>query len=105
MVKKARAAQDLIANAGYPSPAVAKHLVEDGNIINSPITGADVDIAHKIYGPHPAVYRGKATSIMTTRVPNDPTRMLAIKEQILLVDIMHVKKQRFMRSTSQCSDP
>ena len=95
-VERARQARKFVENAGYPSEAVAVQMVEDGNILNSPLTGRDMRLSFAIYDQPPAVARGKATAKRSLRRVGDPTRLMTTKSQYLVADVMHAGGQHFL---------
>lgn len=54
-IKRAKEAQDFIINAGFPSEQAAVNMIENGDIIESPITRDDIKLANEIYGKHPSI--------------------------------------------------
>jgi hypothetical protein len=56
----AKKAKDLSKVLGYPSPQSIIDMINNGAIINCPVTAKDVARANKIYGPDLASLRGKS---------------------------------------------
>jgi hypothetical protein len=97
-VKRARTAQQMIINSGYPSEKEAVHLVNDGNVRNVPVTAQDVRRAFDIYGRSAQAVRGKATKKKVSRASVDESMRDGRKSQIMYTDIMNVRKQPYMLS-------
>jgi hypothetical protein len=96
-VKKARAAQEFIANCGYPSLREVLHLLNDGNIAGSlGFSDQDVHRAYDIYGPPRDAVRGKMTSRKLKRDTADPTMKEQRTDQVLYTDVMKVGGQSFL---------
>ena len=97
-VKRARIAQQMIINSGYPSEKEAAHIVNDGNVQNLPVTAQDVRRAFDIYGKSPPAVRGKTTKKKVSRASVDELLRDERKEQVLYTDLMKVRKQPYMIS-------
>jgi len=101
-IKKAKAADEFVRNAGYPTANEAAHLVRDGNIVGIPHSADDIAAYFDIYGAPVASMRGKTT--------NQKARALkvlldsGIKEQQTLqtleMDIMHADTKKFLITVS-----
>jgi hypothetical protein len=60
-VHYARQARQLHKRLGYPSEQRMVHGIRTGCILNSNVTGQDVERMHHIYGPSAAMLQGKST--------------------------------------------
>ena len=89
-LKSIETAREFARNAGFVSELEAIGLVKDGNIVGLSVTADDIKLAYQIYGPAPEVVKGRT-------VYKHPGMELWLeracpvsKNQILLVDVIHV---------------
>ena len=97
-VNKAQSALEFIGNAGYPSEKEAIGLVEDGNILDVPLTGKDVRRAFRIYGRSAQAVRGKRTRRKVSRQEVDDSMKMQRTVQTLYTDVFKVKEQPYLYS-------
>jgi hypothetical protein len=100
-VKAAKQAKEIIQRLGYPSARSAIEMINNGSLINCPVTAQDMLRAYKIYGPDLASLRGKTT--FTPSVPHVERQLtrVIIAEQVLHTDIMFVNQHAFLVSVSE----
>jgi hypothetical protein len=92
--------RELSKRLSFPSTADLVEIVRRG-VDNSDVNVADVYRAARILGPDLQVVKGKATKRKLKPIRPEPTLKLALTEQTLYSDIMHVLKIPFLISVSQ----
>jgi hypothetical protein len=95
-VRRAKEARELVRNAAYPSERDALNIVEDGNILNVPVTAQDVRRAYEIYGKPAAAVRGRRTNRKTRRQQISLELKMPQLEQEMYTDVMQVKGKPFV---------
>jgi hypothetical protein len=100
-VRRAREARSLQGRLGHPSAEALIRTLNQGALINSPVTAADVLRAQQIYGPSEAILQGSArkakqTPMTVTEYAPKPLN----PEQILIADIMYVEGEAYLISVS-----
>jgi hypothetical protein len=98
-VKKAQMAHEFLKTAGFPSQATVIALARDGNIMDVPITAADIRRAYDIYGKPAASVRGMTTKKKVSRAaPDDSLKLDQDTQQWLFTDIFYVRQLPFLMS-------
>lgn len=99
-LRRVRAARELIKAAGYPSLKEAIHLVEDGNLVDCKVTGADIRLTFKTdtqNGITPAMAKGKTVKAkQKSRIRTDDSLKSQVTDQQMYADVMHVEGQKFL---------
>jgi len=90
--QKAREAKTFLQRLGFPSYDAACNALNDGTVINAPITCSDVRRAKEIFGSDIASLKGKATAPKPIAI--DSNQMISNNvthgNQILHLDIMNI---------------
>ncbi len=102
-LKRVEAARQFIKAAGYPPLKEAVHMAEDGNIVNSRVTGQDIRKAFETdtaegTGVYPAMAKGKTVRRHTSRMSTDDNIKMQEVRQELHSDVMHVMSQKYLVS-------
>ena len=96
----AEAAKELSKLLGHPNPRSLIEMINNGSIVNCPVTAKDVARAYKIFGPDLASLRGKTRK---SKMPRDNVEYLPreISSDLTLnVDLMFVNTNAFLISVS-----
>jgi hypothetical protein len=96
----AKKAKDLSKVLGYPSPQSIIDMINNGAIINCPVTAKDVARANKIYGPDLASLRGKSRKQKTSSISTDYLPREVSSDLTLHVDMMFVNTNAYLISVS-----
>lgn len=100
-VKRAKAAQEAIKRAGYPSMAQFLKMINSGALIDCPVTAADLKLCHDIYGPDIASLKGKGKQRKSKPVLDTSIPMAVIQRQSLHADIMFVDREPYLVTVSK----
>ena len=92
----ARKARNLMRKYGYASDADLIRLINNGGVINCPVTAQDVYRAHKLYGHDVGSLKGKSRMKKPLAVTFDP-----IPKSVVSVDIMFVEGNPYLLSISK----
>ena len=100
-VQRAKEARKLLQALGYPTVQDLKALIQMNTIQNCPVTGEDVDLAQKIFGPDIASVKGKTTRqkptpVRTHVVQLPPELKTTQRDAALCIDTLHVNGMPFL---------
>jgi Reverse transcriptase (RNA-dependent DNA polymerase) len=93
---KGQQAQEFIRAAGYPTEREAINLLQDGNLVNAPVSAQGVWESVRLLGQAPEAIRGRAVKSPVERQEVDETSREQRKHQVLFLDVMEVCKQHFL---------
>jgi hypothetical protein len=85
---------------GYPSPRSMIDMINNGTIINCPVTSKDISRAHQIYGPDLASLRGKSRKKTVDSAKLEFLPREITSDVVLNIDIMFVNSIAFLISVS-----
>jgi len=98
-VAQAGLARRVMEQLGYPSSADLKTIIQQGGLINMPITTQDVARADVIYGRDVGSVKGKSTRKRPAPVPAvNPVPKAEVREQKMYADIFHLRRLSFLIS-------
>jgi len=97
-IDRANTSRELSRRMGFPSVGALTELLNNGGILNSPITAQDVRRSAQIYGPEVAALRGKTVKKSPTIYKEEPVPRLVSTVITLSVDIMFVLSHAFLLS-------
>ncbi len=97
-VSLAKKAREIKRNLGFPSDGGLSYAINNGALLNCPITTSDVARATQIYGPDPYELQGKHHRQQQMPVVFEPAEMSTDKMQELHVDAMEVDGEQFILS-------
>lgn len=100
-VLRAKGGREFIELLGYPSMGTASKIVLQGAITDLPVTVADLQLAVDIYGPDPAMVRGKTTQSKSQPVRTETIPRLVETKQSLHADLMYVDSEPYLVSVSK----
>ena len=93
-VADAQEARALSKNLGFPSDADLAKLISSGALLNSKVTAQDVRRTQDIYGPDPAVLKGKTKHVTpgvvkldTPEPPSEPQQSLHSEPYLISVSV------------------
>jgi hypothetical protein len=96
----AKRAKDLSKYMGYPSPQSLIDMINQGAIVNCPVTAKDVARANNIFGPDLASVRGKTRKGKIKVPPVEFLPREISSDLVLNTDIMFVNSNAFLISVS-----
>ena len=94
--ERAAEARDLIRKLGFRSPQMAKDMLNNGGILNCPLTGADVDRGIQIAGRPKGYWEGKLHDRKAGQLIVEYLPPATKKQQITHCDIMHINRQKYI---------
>ena len=97
----ARKARNLMRRYGFASSADLIRLINNGGVINCPITAHDVYRAHKLYGHDVATLKGKCRMRKPLAVQFDPIPRSVVSDLVMHVDIMFVEGSPYLLSITK----
>jgi hypothetical protein len=92
-LEKADLARTIIQRAAFPSDKGMAAMLNEGNLINSPITSSDVHRATKIDGANVPAHIGKATQRTTASIPVEPSPIVIDRDISVSVDNFFVDSE------------
>ena len=99
-LKGADDAREVVRRANFPSDKSLAHLVNTGNLLNSPITSSDVHRATKIDGGDKPSAMGKGTKTKPKVFSEEPSMATVNKNVQLEGDIFFVDSEAFLLTVS-----
>jgi len=98
--RDAEKAKELSKTLGYPSPRSLMDMLNNGSIINCPITSKDIARANQIFGPDLGSVRGKTRK---QKIPHSKAEYLPREmssDLVLNIDLMFVNSNAYLISVS-----
>jgi hypothetical protein len=93
--ERAAEARDLIRKLGFKSPQMAKEMLNNGGILNCPLTGADIDRGIQIAGRPKGYWEGKLHDRKAGQLIVEYLPPVTKKQQVAHCDIMHIDGQKY----------
>ena len=94
-IHRAKLARELSKSLGHASTYSLIKLLNNGSIINCPVTSTDVKNSELIFGKSLELIKGQTTNSKESRRADEEGVILR-QNQVLHVDIMHVMEERFL---------